>query len=320
MPEIPSVGKKSGVAIDVLKRIIVIGVCVAVGLLSRTALSARYSSIDTYQHEIEVLDNQKAAAATLSVTSATASTIISSIPDDVCSPIADQLADISRDLAIVTGAVLLEKYLLTIFGYAFFSLLIPICCVLGIVIALMPQNAPLRNPLMVGAFKVLVVGAILWQAVPVSVVVVDRINATYDTTINEAIEDAEAFSESAPKQIDAKETDDAKAEESEGKNGVLDWVQSTSANLGGMLSDTAANVADGTINKFQGLIAQAKVILTQITEGFAVLVVTTCVIPILIPLVMIWLFKLFFQPTAMSNAPMPKLRLPGKIEEPQPTE
>lgn len=320
MPEIPGMGKKSGVAIDVLKRIIVIGVCVVVGLLSRTALSARYSSIDTYQHEIEVLDNQKAAAATLSVTSATASTLISTIPDDMCSPIADQLADISRDLAIVTGAVLLEKYLLTIFGYAFFSLLIPICCALGIVVALMPQNAPLRNPLMVGAFKVLVVGAILWQAVPVSVVVVDRINATYDTTISEAIEDAEEFSESVPEEIDAKETDDAKAEESEGKNGVLDWVQSTSANLGGMLSDTAANVADGTINKFQGLIAQAKVILTQITEGFAVLVVTTCVIPILIPLVMIWLFKLFFQPTAMSNAPMPKLRLPGKIEEPQPTE
>jgi hypothetical protein len=67
------------------------------------------------------------------------------------------------------------------------------------------------------------------------------------------------------------------------------------------------NTATG---KVAALVAWAKVVLTQITEGFAVMIVTTCVIPILVPLFMYWMVKLLFQPTPMG---LPALPSPSAI-------
>ena len=76
------------------------------------------------------------------------------------------------------------------------------------------------------------------------------------------------------------------------------------------LADTVGSVTSPASDKVSVLVAWAKVVLTQITEGFAVLVVTTCIIPLAVPFFMFWLIKLIFQPSAMTT-----LQLPGSTSD-----
>lgn len=289
---------------EILIKIGIIIGCIVLCLFSRTTLSDRYSSVDSYTHEIEVLDQQKASAAGLSVASAGASAAITMIPDDACTPIANQLAEISKDLAIVTGAILLEKYLLVVFGYAFFSWLVPLCCILMIVANVMPRRVPFRNPIMVGAIKVLIIGLIAWRAVPTSVFVVDMISNTYDLTITEAIENAQQISE----EIDADKDDKSEATNTSSDDGQ--WWDNLIGNAGDTVGAAVDSVVNMTTGKVKELVAWARVVLTQVTEGFAVLVVTSCAIPLLTPLIMAWMVKAFFQPSAMSGSDTFVPRLP----------
>lgn len=281
---------------ELLVRVGIIAICIVLCLISRGTLAGKYSSVDSYKHEIEVLDQQKASAAGLSVASAGASAAITLIPDDACTPIANQLAEISKDLAIVTGAILLEKYLLVVLGYAFFAWLVPLCCALIIVANLMPRNVSFRSPIMVGAIKVLVIGLIAWRSVPISVFVVDMISDTYDITITEAIDNAQKISEEI--ETDKNEKGEAKSTNNDDGSWLNGFIGSAEETVGAAV-DTVLNLTAGKVKE---LVAWAKVVLTQVTEGFAVLVVTSVAIPLLTPIIMAWMVKTFFQPSAMTSA------------------
>ena len=268
-----------------LSKAVVIGVCLLISLVSMGPLSQKYSSVSTYEHEIEVLDTQKMHALELSAASATASTFISMIPDDTGTPLSNQMATVSKDLALVTGAVLLEKYLLTILGYAFFSWLVPICSIIFALGFVLGDRNLLKIPLVVGAIKVLIVGFIIWRAIPMSVFVIDRINETYDLTITNAIEAAQNLSTAAGSEEEADNDED---------KGFFSAA-----------SETIDSLKRMTVGKAQELIAWAKVALTAVLEGFAVLVITSCVIPLFVPIALLWLVKAFFQPTGVSAPALP---------------
>ena len=70
----------------------------------------------------------------------------------------------------------------------------------------------------------------------------------------------------------------------------------------------ATSAAMGGASK---LVAWAKVVLTQVTEGFAVLVVTSCIVPVAMPLIAYLLVKVFFQPSGASVA---VLQLPPELK------
>ena len=311
MDGLQSIRKRSVSFGDVTSKLLVIAVCIAACLLSRFALADRYSSVGAYEHEIQVLDEQKVRAAELASSSVVASAWISMLKSDTGTPIAEQLAEISKDLAIVTAAILLEKYLLTIFGYAFFAWLIPLCCACFVVGTLMRESNGLKTPLLAGAFRVLIVGCILWRSIPISVFVADKINETYDVTITTAIEDAQQISSEVERSLNE---EDAVEEEATGdrETGIAP-LDSVIDSVSGVVGSAVDTVTSATAGKIEELIAWAKVVLTQITEGFAVMVVTSCVIPILVPLIMVWLAKTFFQPSgiggqiSMPQLPMPKL-------------
>lgn len=295
-------------------RFVVAIVCVALATLSFFVLSNYFSSPDAYSHEIEQLDNTKITATELSIASATASSVVSLIPSDIGTPIANQLAAISKDLALVTGAILLEKYALTILGYALFGCIAPACLIGFAVCSIMNPSSLLRRQLIVSILRVLIASFIIWGSIPFSVKATELILDTYDTTISMAIQDVEAvagdtggdgIAKTAPQNAE-----DSNAVEEEASSGwsfgaLANAITDTADGIAETLGNAAGSVANLTEDKVSLLIAWAKVVLTQITEGFAVLVVTTCVIPILIPVLMIWLIKLFFQPSFASISALP---------------
>ena len=92
---------------------------------------ARYAASPAFHGKsIEALDNKKTTVMELTAASTAASAAITLLPGDAATPIAEKLADLSGYFLIVLCAILLEKYLLTVTGFAAFGILVPASCVL----------------------------------------------------------------------------------------------------------------------------------------------------------------------------------------------
>ena len=98
--------------------------------LSMTVVQKAASDPENHTATIEALDEKKADVLKLTASSAAAATALAAVPGDATTPVANKLADLTSYFLIVLMVVFLEKYLVTLTGYATFFILIPLACVL----------------------------------------------------------------------------------------------------------------------------------------------------------------------------------------------
>lgn len=234
-------------------------------ILSCTVVGSKLTDPATYSHTIEVLDQNRSTILGLAAASAAASAAISAIPDDICTPLAEEISELTTWFAVILAVVYLEKYLLTILGAAACYILFPVGCAALLIHCFFPQNV-LKS---LGT-KLVVFGAALLLVIPSSVWVSDHINTVYSRSIETTIESATAVSDNL-------------FEEMSGSNGedstVIDEAKS-------LLDDVSGSVA--------AVIEQFKNVLNRFIEAVAVLVVTTCLIPLLVILFFAWGVKTLF--------------------------
>ena len=113
-----------------VKKLAWVAVALVIMVLSMTVVSKAASNPENHKKTIEALDEKKADILKLTATSAAASTAIAAIPGDATTPIANKLTDLTSYFLIILVVIFLEKYLVTLTGYATFSILIPAACVL----------------------------------------------------------------------------------------------------------------------------------------------------------------------------------------------
>lgn len=248
-----------------LLRITIIAVlCLAI-VLSCAVFAPRLSDPSSYSHIIEVLDGNRSTVLGLSAASAAASAAVSALPDDICSPIAEELSDFSTWFLIILTVVYLEKYLLTIFGFVACYILIPAGCAAMIIHCFFPAGF-LRQL----GIKLIALGAVLVLIIPSSVWVCDKINDIYSESIRVTVDAADSAS--------AKLMEDAAEED--GKDAT---VIDRAAAIIGDLSGSAAKIT-----------AQFKNVINRFVEATAVMVVTNCLVPILVLLFYGWIIKTLF--------------------------
>ena len=105
-------------------------VMLLIAAVSIFVLSPYFSARGTYQDETDYLDEKLANANRLALGSTSISYLVSLLPDDHGTPIANELAKISGYLLAVISAVMLEKFLLTALGFVSFAFIIPILKIL----------------------------------------------------------------------------------------------------------------------------------------------------------------------------------------------
>ena len=213
--------------------------------------------IDTHSQTIASIDEKVDMVMKLSAASAVASAGISAIPGDTATPIAEKLADFTEYFLLILCVLYSEKYLLTIMGAGTFRILIPLACALCL--AGLFWNPKLLRRL---AVKLAVIGLALYLVIPVSIRVSDAIYAAYEQNISAAITSAEELS---------RETEGL-AEAGEDK---------------GLLAAALERLSTTT----EGLTNKASNILNRFVETLAVMIVTSCVIPILVLLFFLWVIK-----------------------------
>lgn len=248
---------------------VIIVALVVVALISAFPLRAHFSDPTAYAHTVERLDDKRNVVLGLTAAATGASAAITAIPDDTGTPIAERLMDLSGDLAIVLIAIYIEKYLLTIFGFTAFGILIPVACALLVAVVLTRRRSQIWVTLGGVATKLILMGIVLVITVPASVAVTDMIERTYDLSISteEISEEVAAGEDSAGEAGDA--------EEATGNPFVDAWNFLSS--VPELLGNAASDLTDELLNSVSDLI-----------DGFAVLILTTCVVPIGVLAFFLW--------------------------------
>ncbi len=278
LPAEDSRSPRGGITRDMARSVAVIAVSVVLALVSVLFLSPHFSSTDTYHDMFQKLDEKKSTVLALSAASAATSAVLTAIPDDTCTPIAERMSEISKDFTIVLAAILAEKYLITTLGFACFTLVVPVCCAMFVVAELAVVDAARRRMLRGMASRLLVFGLVLFVATPASVFVTSRIDETYAESIEQTVAAAQQTTESL-------QTATQEAERKEPEN-VLEYLQQRFEDLQKAAGQAVDNVA--------GIVDWVKGILNNFLEAFAVMIVTSFVIPILVPLVIYLAFKVLF--------------------------
>ena len=262
------------------KKILFALIPIVIALLSFFVIARFTSSTEFNAKTIQSLDDKKTTVMELAAASTAASAAITLIPGDVGTPIANKLADLSSYFLIVLCAIYLEKYLVTITGYAAFKILVPIACVFFSGCLLWRKEI-----LRVVAQKFLLFGLAVYLVIPASVKVADMIETTYASSIESTIETA-------------KQTTD-EIESETGESGQVDDKRSNEKSQSDSDSDSKENAGgffSGLFNKVQEGVSTATAnvenVLNNFIEALAILLVTSCLIPILVLIFFVWLVKM----------------------------
>ena len=252
---------------------------VVLALVSFFLLGPLFSSTEFHKGTIDKLDSQRNSVISLMGVATAASAGISAIPDDAGSPIADKLMDVTGDFSIILIAIYLEKYALVLTGILAFRILVPVALVILALLALGWRGSPTERRVGVLALKAALFGILLCCVVPASVAISDVINDTYGVSV-ESTEQTEATAD----------------QQTENQN------QDEEFNLVGALQ-SLVNTATDSLNN---VLDDAKNMVNDLLEKFAIMVITSCVMPLLVIAFCIWMVNFLFGINL--NIPVGKMR------------
>lgn len=238
-----------------LHKVQLVLVLIIVALVSFTKLVPWSVNPEVHAATTEQIDKEINSVLKLTAGAAGASAVISLLPDDQCTPIANELAEMAKYFLVVLSALYLEKYLITVIGYVSFGVLIPVVCLL-IGIGVLAHKHTLKTV----AAKVAILAVALYIMVPLSVRASQIIYDSYSSSIESTVTEANRISI-------GENTEDATVVEK-----FLSWI-----------SNAAVTVTEYVTN-----------LLSEFVNALAVMIVASCLIPTLVVVLFVWLIKLMF--------------------------
>ena len=266
-----------------LKKLLCAVLLLLLAVFSFLFLADRASAQATHAATVAVIDEKTEDVLKLTASASLASFGVSAIPGDTATPIASKLADFSEYFLLILCVLYSEKYLLGVIAAGVFKVLVPCACGLGILSIW--REGPLFRRL---AFKMVAVGLALYLLIPVSFKVSDMIYSAYSETIDATISTAETLSEETAPLADAA-----------GDEGLV-------ASILDRISETATSLTDKAVDA-----------VNRFVETLAVMIVTSCVIPLLVLLFFLWVIKQLTGIDFGAGLPLPRRRMPdgGKKNE-----
>lgn len=245
---------------------------VVLALLSGFVARPHFADTKTWDSTIEVIDQKKGNVLALTTSCVALSAGITALPGDTGTPVAEQLAQLSGNLGIVLAVLYLEKYLLTILWSVGLGILIPFALVLFAISLGIHGRWSTSTVIRRVATRVLVVTIIGMVLVPASVWVSQKVDETYRVSIEQAQQKAADAADS-----DSSKASKKKTESTESKN-VLEQLADGASGLVTSVTSGAKQMTDEIVQQ-----------VTDLIEGVIVMIVTSCVIPLLVLAAFLWL-------------------------------
>ena len=254
------------------EKAIIAAVLAAVALVSLIVFANIASNPETYTGIIGTLDEKKGNVMVLATTTTAASAAISALPNDMGTPIADKLVDFSSYFMVILAVIYLEKFLLTTLGFLGFGILIPVACALFAVAVFLRRGTLTRANLQRLGAKLAAFGLALALVVPVSVWLTDNVDATFD----ESLAAASAAAQEATEQLE-----DSAQEQAQEDQGLLGGIASAVQEGWNGLTQGAQQALDSLGQQLNTMI-----------DTLAVMIVTSCLIPLLVLILFLQLVKI----------------------------
>ncbi|MBU5482619.1 hypothetical protein KQI91_15695 [Blautia sp. MSJ-19] len=264
-------------------KIAAVVVLLVIAILSGTKIAGIVSSPDTYSKMITSLDAKTDQVKSLVTSATAASTAITAMPDDVGTPVADKIADMCKYFIVVLSALFLEKILLTTSGYMVFRWVVPFICIL-LILAVFVKKTRWKYICRRIALRLFLFGVVFWTVTPISVKLATIIENSHAVSIDESVDNIRESVSSVVKLTDAENeaadsTDATKDEENDDK-GLLDTIIST-----------ATDLADNITASFSNSMETLEKCLGELINAFAILIVTTCLLPVIMLIILILVGK-----------------------------
>lgn len=239
-----------------LKKITLAVLLILLAVISFTRLAPWAGNPDNHTHSIEQTEDKISTVMTLSGGAAATSATLSLLPGDMCTPLAEQLAELAKYFLVVLSSLYLEKFMICITGYVAFSFLIPLACIILAASILFGKDSWMRT-----SGKIAIFAIIIFLIVPASVMLSDMVYQTQADRVNNAVEEYNELDVSG-----------------DSENGIISDLT------------TITNSTIEKITKFIG----------GLLEALAVMLVTACIIPILVFVLLVWLGKTIFSSNVMT--------------------
>ena len=260
-----------------------IAVCIALiafALLAFFPVAQEASDPARYTEYTASLDEKTETVLKLMAASTVTSAGISAIPGDTATPIAEKLADFSEYFLLILCVLYAEKYLLTLIPLGVFRTMLPLTCLTFIA-------GRIWNPRFMDrqGVKLLLMSLALLAVIPLSIRTSDLIYDTYRESIDTTIASAEQLSDETSELAAAEDTNMLRS--------ILNRLSET--------KDSITEKASAVMNRF--------------VESLAVMIVTSCVIPLLVLLFFLWVIR---QLTGIDlSASLPRPRAVRRPDEPR---
>ncbi len=307
-------------------------------LLSAALISWLYGSKvasvpEHHEQNIQYIQDKEDNAKQLSAAASAVAVLISMIPDDTATPLADQIAGLGTSFLMICAMLTAERFMLYITGDISFCIILPIAAALYILFLFSRKNIWRKF-----AIKLAFFGIAVYALVPASLRISRMVESNYEEAVQGTLSDAAElegelgvysgiYGETEPAQAEIEGTADAgsgsetdlsaapqteqlteRITEEEKKSifeqfsdGVSHTVDMVSSG-GEAVKDAATGVIEGAANLIEDtnaaitsipdLPGKAARMLDSFMESFVIMLVTTCVIPLLTMLGLVWVVNL----------------------------
>lgn len=272
------------------KQLLLSGSLILVAIISFFIIADSHMVMNLNNQAITQLDEKKETVMTLIFASGSASMGLEAIPGEVGTNISENIADLAMYLSVVLGGIWIQKYLLSLTALLAFKILVPIAFVLW------AGNVFLkREDITQLITKLLMFAGLIFCLIPVSVWVSNHIESYHAYSSNQSIEQILNEQAEISQSLDqVSQTIETAAEENKDL-----WGQITGAveNAGSQVSSFVSNM----VGAIGDITERAETFLGNLIEAVVVLIITTCVLPILVCWLFIWGINLIFGLTIRTN-------------------
>lgn len=236
------------------KRLIAVVSLIVVAVVSITVVSPALSKPEAHKETLDILDDKKMNAASISTLVSAASVALTLLPDDNATPLADELADFTGPLLAITCVLQLERFLLTSFESLAFTILLPFACLLGCACLVLHNNSGYK----VWAIKLLCLAALTAVIIPLSVQLTKNIEDTHAASTQSSMEQLQ---------------------------NMFQTFEHTSVEEDANFFERAFK---GLVEGVADTATAAKELLSMLIDAVSVLMITSFVIPLLTLLLFVW--------------------------------
>lgn len=217
-----------------------------------------------YENTIASIDEELSGVLKLSALTTGISATITAIPDDIGTPIAEHLMTLTTLLLVVIITLFFEKYSLTLIGKLIFIIVLPI------IIGMFGAGALKHSKkLLLKSINGFLIASLIFLAIPLSVNLSNEIKKTYEFSLDNTLAEAENAKEKTDEVTSGDPDDDDK----------------------NFIEGAISKVTDAISSTVMGGLYAAENFLNTLTESLAILIVTSCVIPMIVLAIFIWMIK-----------------------------